>query len=196
MDCKEFLQYLDLFAGGDIEGEEKRQFINHLETCSSCRKEYEKAFDVISKLNTLNITNMYTILPETKEEGFWTDIVDEVKKGISRPTLVTAGSKEHILWFSFGFSAAALILLGIWLLFGSISTDKMNIPSTSNSLSPIADMQKKPSKLVPVNGPIQDDVVPHFEEVLRPWLKEWNYPKGRFKDMDADAVPVGLRSRL
>ncbi len=196
MECREFLQYLDLFAGGDIPGEENREFLLHARECSSCRGKFEKARNILANISLLKFDNMSEVLPETGEEGFWTDLSDEVLNGINRWARIGRSVKERLLWFSMGFGIAAGLLIGIWLLVGKAGTDNENvIPGTVPSIPSVAG-QPGPSKLVPVNGPLDDEGLYPGDDIYTPWLKKWRPAKGKTIEMDANAIPVGLRSRL
>lgn len=106
MKCKEAEKLIPLFLDDDLENEELREFMEHIEKCEECKEELTIQFLVLEGVARLETGNVFDLQKELKMR------IDD-----SEHSLKTRENMQWILYALEGLIGVALIVLILLLVF-------------------------------------------------------------------------------
>lgn len=106
MKCKEAEKLIPLFLDDDLENEELREFMEHIEKCEECKEELTIQFLVLEGVARLETGNVFDLQKELKMR------IDD-----SEHSLKTRENMQWILYALEGLIGVALIILILLLVF-------------------------------------------------------------------------------
>lgn len=106
MKCKEAEKLIPLFLDDELENEDLREFMDHIEKCEACKEELTIQFLVLEGVARLETGNVFDLQKELKMR------IEDAEHGLK-----TRENMQWVLYALEGLVAVALITLVLLIIF-------------------------------------------------------------------------------
>lgn len=106
MKCKEAEKLIPLFLDDELENEDLREFMDHIEKCEACKEELTIQFLVLEGVARLETGNVFDLQKELKIR------IEDAEHGLK-----TRENMQWVLYALEGLVAVALITLVLLIIF-------------------------------------------------------------------------------